>query len=146
MTFRFPLQPVLRYRLSREEEAKQHLDRCRRSLEEAEQGLRLLHDARDGTADVLRKQYALETDFPLVQCAYRHLHLTDQRLRKQEELRGQALQAVRRQQEELRHCWQHRRILEILQDSAYREHRREEARQEQKTCDELALYAYKPRA
>lgn len=146
MTFRFPLDQILRYRLSREKESKQQLDHCRRSLAEAEQGLQVLLHTRNGTAEVLRRQYADQTDFSMVQSAYRHLHLTDQQLQRQEAVRVQALQIVEKQQEELRHCWQQRRILEILQDHACAEYRREETRQEQKTCDELALFAYKPKA
>ncbi len=145
MTFRFPLQRVLHYRLSRENQSKQQLDFCRRSLEETEQGLQVLHHTRDGTAEILRQQYVTETDFLLVQSAYRHLHLTDQQLKKQEKLRFRALQTVQKQQKELQQRWQQRRILEILQDHACASYRREETRQEQKTCDELALYAYKPK-
>lgn len=142
MTLKFRLQRVLDLRCAQEELAKKELACREQDYRQAVQRVNLLVEGEGRLWELIREHLAQEIDLLQLQqiCEY-NAGLKEQ-LQDQEEKRQECLGRLEQQRAEVKTCWQKRRVLEILRSKAAAEYKEILENREQRTLDEIVLFAF----
>jgi flagellar export protein FliJ len=139
MTYRFRLERLLQYYRTREEEARDELER-RRGIQAAEkEKLALLQAEQQSLSEHLAGQVESGADLRFLGLGYDYFYWTLERLEQQSKREKEAGLQVNRQRKRLTECWRDKRSLELLKEKRLMEYYADQSRQERKVQDELTL-------
>lgn len=143
--FHFHLDPVLRYRQILENERKKEFAIANRAWEEERLHRTEMEEERQKTQEEIRALYAAKTKFQEILETYRYVNALDVRLAYLERRLAELDRVREEKREALVKARRDRRALEILREHRKEEHDAQNAAEEQKILDELAIRAARRR-
>ncbi len=141
-SFNFRLERLLNFRNMQEEEAKRELGLRYMALEEETTRLSGLKKEEEFLINQWQKQVEKDIELPCLQVTQQYSQRLENILVRQAEQYKKTKSKVEEQREEAKHCWQKKKVLEILKDKANSEYRYQEKLEERKLIDELVLNTY----
>lgn len=142
MAFKFNMEQILKYRNSLETRAMEELAKRQKVMEEASEQLARMQKEEQDLHGTCRQQVEGEVDLAFLEQAYNYLDNLEGKIEQQAQEKEKTIEQVNEQRENLKECWQERRVMEILKDKAWEEYKEEEKKQERMNIDELTLNAY----
>lgn len=141
-SFDFRLQRLLGFRNIQEEEAKRELGVRHMALELERARLSSLKQEEESVLDKWREQTQQAVELSTLKVTQEYSDLLENRMHRQAQECNKSKNRVEEQRRVARECWQKKRMLEILQDKARMEHRRQEQIRERNLIDEIVLNTY----
>ena len=142
MAFKFNLEQILHYRNGLESQAQEELAKRNQAMEEEARRLAMMQEEEVNVRGYCRLQEDREVDLTYLDQAHRYLNFLEGRIVQQAQEKEKAREKVDEQREELRRCWQERRVMEILKEKAWDSYKHEEKRVERMVIDELTLNSF----
>ncbi len=137
--FRFSLEKVLELRKRTEEESARHLATARREADEARRARQALEEARNAGFDKLTRAHGAGGAVGHLQNLMYVLAKVDEQIREADAACRRAEEAVAERMRCYHDALRHRKTLDQLREKHLEAWKSEEAREEQKTMDEIAL-------
>ena len=144
MAFRFNLEQILKYRDGLEDQAQEKLAKKKQELKKADGRLQNLRTEQENMRGVCRQQVSQKQSIDVVSLSYTYQYINrlGERIEDQAKEKSKCQAKVNRQREEVKKCWQEKRVMEILKDKMYNQYLEEEKKVEQSVLDELSLQGF----